>query len=199
MSAITGSCDLAAIAGRASASSWLGQATRMMSHPAAVSSAICCSFALTSAVSVVVIDCTEIGASPPTRTLPTLIWRLRRRGLSTGGGGAGNPRGKGGIAGLSVLGGTGGRALDAGRGHDVADDEDQPHDEQRSSRHVGHREQLRNVDVTGVGAVPEPRHSSAYRLEEGAGDVTAIQGQQRDEVEHADEEVEPGEQAHQEH
>ena len=43
-----------------------GTATRTMSQPAAVSSAICCSVALTSAVSVVVIDCTDTGASPPT-------------------------------------------------------------------------------------------------------------------------------------
>ena len=48
MSAMTGICDLRAIAGSASASSWLGQATRTMSQPAAVSSAICCSVALTS-------------------------------------------------------------------------------------------------------------------------------------------------------
>ena len=86
MSAITGICDLCAIAGSASASSWLGHATRTMSQPAAVSSAICCSVALTSAVSVVVIDCTLIGASPPTSTLPTLIWRVLRRGARTGGG-----------------------------------------------------------------------------------------------------------------
>src|SRR5436190_9830273 len=92
MSAITGICEWRAISGRASASSWLGQATRTMSQPAAVSSAICCSVVLTSAVRVVVIDCTEIGASPPTRTLPTLICRLFRRGASTGGGAAGIPR-----------------------------------------------------------------------------------------------------------
>ena len=72
MSAITGICDLAAMAGSASASSWLGQATRTMSQPAAVSSAICCSVALTSAVSVVVIDCTEIGCSEPTPTVADL-------------------------------------------------------------------------------------------------------------------------------
>ena len=66
MSAMTGICDFAAIAGSASASSSDGHATRTMSQPAAVSSAICCSVALTSAVSVVVIDWTEICASPPT-------------------------------------------------------------------------------------------------------------------------------------
>ena len=75
MSAITGICDLRAIAGSASASSWLGQATRTMSQPAAVSSAICCSVALTSVVGVVVIDCTDTGASPPTGTEPTWICR----------------------------------------------------------------------------------------------------------------------------
>jgi hypothetical protein len=56
-----GICECCAIAGRASASSWLGQATRTMSQPVAVSSAICWSVLLTSEVKVVVIDCTEIG------------------------------------------------------------------------------------------------------------------------------------------
>ena len=41
MSAITGICDLRAIAGNASASSWDGTATRTIWQPAAVSSAIC--------------------------------------------------------------------------------------------------------------------------------------------------------------
>src|SRR5512133_2759911 len=92
MSAITGIWDFLAITGSASASSWLGTATRTISQPVAVSSAICCRVALMSAVSVVVIDCTLIGASPPTATLPTLIWRLLRRGARGGGGRAGTPR-----------------------------------------------------------------------------------------------------------
>jgi len=92
MSAITGICECWAIAASASASSWLGQATRTMSQPEAVSSAICCRVEFTSAVSVVVIDCTEIGWSLPTPTLPTWIWRVWRRGASTGGGAAGMPR-----------------------------------------------------------------------------------------------------------
>ena len=50
--------------------------------------------ALTSAVSVVVIDCTETGCSLPTPTLPTWICRVGRRGASTGGGAAGMPRGR---------------------------------------------------------------------------------------------------------
>ena len=66
MSAMTGIWLCLAISGSASASSCDGQATRTMSQPVAVSSAICWSVALTSAVSVVVIDCTEIGALPPT-------------------------------------------------------------------------------------------------------------------------------------
>ena len=56
MSAMTGICDLRAMAGSASASSWEGTATRTIWQPAAVSSAICWRVALTSAVSVVVID-----------------------------------------------------------------------------------------------------------------------------------------------
>src|SRR4051812_8807069 len=92
MSAITGICDFLAIAGSASTSSCDGTATRTIWQPDAVSSAICWSVALTSAVSVVVIDCTLIGAPPPTGTLPTMIWRLCRRGARGGGGTAGIPR-----------------------------------------------------------------------------------------------------------
>src|SRR3712207_4762025 len=183
MSAITGSWDFAAIVARASASSWLGQATRTMSQPAAVSSAICCSVALTSAVTVVVIDWTEIGASPPTSTLPTLIWRLRRRGLSTGGGAAGIPRATVVMCWVIRSWGYGRGSSEADGGHDVADDEDQPHDQQRGGDHVGHREQLGDVDVTRVGPAPDPRHASTYRLVERAGDVAAVQRQQWDEVE----------------
>src|ERR671912_1011082 len=92
MSAITGICDFLAIAGSASTSSCDGTATRTIWQPDAVSSAICCSVALTSAVSVVVIDWTDTGAPPPTGTDPTMIWRLCRRGASGGGGTAGMPR-----------------------------------------------------------------------------------------------------------
>ncbi len=82
MSAITGIGDFLTISGNASASSWLGTATRTISHPAAVSSAICWSVADTSTVGVLVIDCTEIGAPPPTGTGPTMIRRDWRRGWS---------------------------------------------------------------------------------------------------------------------
>jgi hypothetical protein len=77
---MTGIWDFAAMAGRASASSWLGTARRTIWQPAAVSSAICCRVALMSDVGVVVMDCTETGAPPPTATLPTVTWRDRRRG-----------------------------------------------------------------------------------------------------------------------
>src|SRR5690606_31518278 len=92
MSAITGIGDLRAIAGRAATSSCDGTATRTIWQPAAVSSAICCRVAFTSAVSVVVIDWTLIGAPPPTGTEPTMTCRLGRRGASEGGGEAGMPR-----------------------------------------------------------------------------------------------------------
>ena len=89
---MTGIWLLRAMAGSASASSWLGQATRTMSQPEAVSSAICWSVALMSVVGVVVIDCTDTGKSLPTPTLPTWIWRVWRRGARTGGGRGGIPR-----------------------------------------------------------------------------------------------------------
>jgi hypothetical protein len=45
-----------------------------------------------SVVGVVVIDCTEIGASPPTATFPTMICLVLRRGARVGGGDFGKPR-----------------------------------------------------------------------------------------------------------
>src|SRR5262245_30280999 len=83
MSATTGTVDLAAMAANASASSQCGTATRTMSTPAATSDAICCSVALMSAVLVVVIDWTRIGASPPMVTSPTRTCRVFRRSAST--------------------------------------------------------------------------------------------------------------------
>src|SRR5262245_3481939 len=56
-----------------------GQETRTISAPAFSSAWICATVALTSEVSVFVIDCTEMGASPPTITLPTLTVRDFRR------------------------------------------------------------------------------------------------------------------------
>ena len=92
MSAMTGICDFLAIAGSASASSVSGTATRTIWQPAAVSSAICWSVALMSAVLVVVIDWTLTGKSLPTPTPPTSSCRVFRRGARTGGGAAGMPR-----------------------------------------------------------------------------------------------------------
>ena len=89
---MTGICDFFAITGSASASSWLGTATRTIWQPDAVSSAICCSVALMSAVGVVVIDWTETGASPPTATEPTWICRELRRTASGSAGCSGIPR-----------------------------------------------------------------------------------------------------------
>ena len=92
MSAITGIWLFLAIVASASASSWRGQATRTMSQPAAVSSAICCRVELMSWVLVVHIDCTEIGKSLPTPTSRTMSCRVLRRGARTGAGAAGIPR-----------------------------------------------------------------------------------------------------------
>ena len=66
----------------ASADSWSGQETRTISAPARSSACTCSTVALTSLVTVLVIDCTVIGASPPTGTLPTWILRQARRWMS---------------------------------------------------------------------------------------------------------------------
>src|SRR5215813_5687612 len=62
-----------------SAASRTGTAQRTMSQPAASSDQISSSVAWTSRVSVLVIDCTVIGASPPTFTPPIWICRVLRR------------------------------------------------------------------------------------------------------------------------
>src|SRR5262249_55376462 len=59
-----------------------GQETRTMSAPASSSWRTCSMVAAASAVSVLVIDWTVIGASPPTSTLPTRILRLWRRSMA---------------------------------------------------------------------------------------------------------------------
>ena len=59
----------------------VGQDTRMMSVPASSQRRIWSIVAATSSVGVLVMVCTLIGASPPTGTLPTMIWRLIRRSI----------------------------------------------------------------------------------------------------------------------
>jgi hypothetical protein len=59
-----------------------GQDTRTMSAPASSSCRIWSMVAPASDVGVLVIDCTEIGASPPTRTDPTRICREGRRWMA---------------------------------------------------------------------------------------------------------------------
>jgi hypothetical protein len=54
---------------------------RTMSAPASAQACTCSTVAFTSVVSVLVIVCTVIGASPPTGTGPTWIWRVLRRSI----------------------------------------------------------------------------------------------------------------------
>src|SRR5579884_3687768 len=82
MSATIGTETWRTMSLRASADSRSGHDTRTMSAPARSSSRICATVALTSLVTVLVIDCSVIGASPLTGTLPTWIWRQRRRWMS---------------------------------------------------------------------------------------------------------------------
>jgi hypothetical protein len=56
-----------------------GTETRTMSTPAASRRLICATVAATSLVSLLVMLCTAMGASPPTGTLPTQILRDSRR------------------------------------------------------------------------------------------------------------------------
>src|SRR6478672_9698922 len=52
---------------------------RTSSEPARASASTCPAVAAASAVSVLVIDCTTMGASPPMSTSPTATWRETRR------------------------------------------------------------------------------------------------------------------------
>src|SRR5512138_2403390 len=79
MSATSGTGAPRTISGSAAAASASGTASRTTSAPASASARICASVAATSAVCVVVIDCTAIGAPPPIATAPTRICRVRRR------------------------------------------------------------------------------------------------------------------------
>src|SRR6266516_5051392 len=152
MSAMTGICDLRAICGSASASSWEGTATRTIWQPVAVSSAICCSVAFTSAVTVVVIDWTETGAPPPTGTaclpLPTMIWRDFRRGASGSGGSCGRPR--------STVMETTASLHEMNRIEDVSRDEQQPEPDKQREHPDADRDQLAHVHQARIGPAAQP-------------------------------------------
>ncbi len=79
MSATTGIRAALVIAFIALVASSSGQETRTMSAPASSMPRICSMVARASPVMVLVMVCTVIGASPPTGTLPTMIWRDLRR------------------------------------------------------------------------------------------------------------------------
>src|SRR5580692_3332961 len=69
------------ICGTAAAASSRSTVLRTISEPARANAATCATVPATSAVSVLVIDCTTIGAPPPTATLPTMTWVVLRRVL----------------------------------------------------------------------------------------------------------------------
>src|SRR5438874_4428912 len=79
MSATSGMRICRLISPSFSAASRTGTAQRTISQPAASSAQISSSVACTSRVSVFVIDCTVMGAPPPTVTLPSWICRVVRR------------------------------------------------------------------------------------------------------------------------
>src|SRR5580704_2125675 len=82
MSATIGTFEALTISGIAAVAASSGQETRTMSAPASSSWRTCSMVALASPVTVLVIDWTVIGASPPTATLPTWICRLLRRSIA---------------------------------------------------------------------------------------------------------------------
>src|SRR5712692_266481 len=186
MSAITGICDLRAICGSASASSCDGTATRTIWQPEAVSSAICCKVAFTSAVTVVVIDCTETGAPPPTGTacfpLPTTIWRDLRRGASGSAGGMGMPR--------SIVMTVIASLRDVNGIDKVRHDQDQPEPYQQGENSDTHGEQLAHVHQARIRLAAQPGQPGPGPLVDDDGEVAAIQRQQREQVEQADEDIE---------
>src|SRR4051812_15945048 len=189
MSAITGICECLAISGSASASSWLGQATRTIWQPDAVSSAICCSVALTSAVNVVVIDCTEIGAPPPIFTPPTSICRVGRRGASGWTGTSGIPSDTA-VTVSTFPGRRRAYLLDADRVDDARVEQQQGQPDEDRDYSVGERHDFHQVDATGVPAPEQPVEPGPALLEQHDGHVTTIERQQRQHVEDTDEEVE---------
>src|SRR6185503_8044886 len=67
--------------GTASAASSLFTVTRTSSDPARASEATCSTVENTSAVSVLVMDCTTTGAPEPTRTLPMVQTTVFRRSI----------------------------------------------------------------------------------------------------------------------
>src|SRR5690606_721357 len=72
--------SLSTMRGTAAAASGVLTVTRTISDPARQSSATCFVVAATSAVSVLVMDCTTTGAPPPTSTFPIRTRRVARRG-----------------------------------------------------------------------------------------------------------------------
>src|SRR6478735_7170889 len=68
------------ICGTAAAASSRSTVMRTISEPARASAATWAMVPSMSAVSVLVIDCTTIGAPPPTATSPTFTWVVRCRG-----------------------------------------------------------------------------------------------------------------------
>ena len=75
MSAMIGTFEARTICLSAAVLSTSGQETRTRSTPASSQRRIWAIVAAASEVGVLVIVCTVTGASPPTATLPTMIWR----------------------------------------------------------------------------------------------------------------------------
>src|SRR5688500_16862655 len=82
MSATIGTLAARTISFSAAVDSTSGHDTRTMSAPASSQRRIWSIVAFASEVGVLVIVCTVTGASPPTATLPTMIWRDWRRSIS---------------------------------------------------------------------------------------------------------------------
>src|ERR1700690_4247152 len=149
------------------------------------------------------IDCTETGALPPTSTPPTFSCREIRRGArGLTGGSSGSPR-------LTVVTSPQNLSVESGRamcssiervGDGVGDvgEQDQRGDSDNYGQDaVGQRHQLGKIDRAANREVAAPPNSIAQLLVPQDRNVAAVEWEEREEVEQADEDVDRGDDADQ--
>src|SRR2546423_10677143 len=103
-----------------------------------------------SAVSVVVIDCTETGASPPTNTPPTLSWRDLRRSASGWCGSSGIPSETAVMTNAPLL------ERDRDRIDHVGKNRQHRNAPENKDHHKRQRHELGQIDVPRIGPIAQP-------------------------------------------